>query len=596
MKLRWKKGTAGEQRGAFIVFTALAMWFLMMFVAFSVDFGNYYQHRSRLQNAADAAALAGVAEYTTEEVAANGGAAGSTLTLGKGRLVSLVEGGEEAPDGVKNRAREYVKNNYGAIEIKDNKVWSEEVTEETIENGLTTSVKTTQRYCRVDLEDTVQTFFARIFGVDSLTVKVSALAMMDGTNTHKTLTVDLKRIAEDLSSLAPNIAWETIHWKDRTHTLDGVNIDPYTADEQAKNRYVISDYVRDTGKMRVTDPTATSLGEKFEKRVWGARDDGNGYIVGYREPGKEEKAKGDVIGKPIYLAPGKSFDETLKYVNAVEFNINSSLYSYKKMDIFALFIDRDNIMRDKTGNQERFATFNIGSIGTAAGENPAVPLYVRIESEPQDVGGAGTGLTTVCSIDINLDKKSLDTASVKMNPKPVVIIYEGPQQKREAEDAPWISRTTTTVKSRGTNYNLNPGEIRYQMLPLPDYDGEDLKRNCIKTSAPVVLNIPEGYTFNGLIYMPRSQITIKGTGKINGFILAKKIINKEALSGCQWYTFHDYSLPTVSLESIGAVNSPEKIMAFKDDVITGDFEMAYTPGVEDYSDKAYYLKVAGFTR
>ena len=56
MKEFWKKGMAGEQRGAFIVFTALAVWFLMMFVAFAVDFGNYYQHRSRLQNAADAAA------------------------------------------------------------------------------------------------------------------------------------------------------------------------------------------------------------------------------------------------------------------------------------------------------------------------------------------------------------------------------------------------------------------------------------------------------------------------------------------------------------------------------------------------------------
>ncbi len=69
MKLRWKKGTAGEQRGAFIVFTALAIWFLMMFVAFAVDFGNYYQHRARLQNAADAAALAGVAKYADSAAA-----------------------------------------------------------------------------------------------------------------------------------------------------------------------------------------------------------------------------------------------------------------------------------------------------------------------------------------------------------------------------------------------------------------------------------------------------------------------------------------------------------------------------------------------
>ena len=578
----------GEQRGAFIVFTALAMWFLMMFVAFSVDFGNYYQHRSRLQNAADAAALAGVAEYTTEELAANGGTTVSVSTLGKGRLIMPVEGGNDASDRVKLRSREYVKKNYGEIEIKDNKVWSEDVTEETIENGVTTSVKTTHRYCRVDLEDTVQTFFARIFGVDSLTVKVSALAMMDGANTHKTMTVNLKQIAENLSSLAPNIGWETIHYSKRTHTLDGVDIDPYSSDEIARNRYVISDYVRDPNRYGVKG--VTGLGVKFEKSDKGTRYDGTGYILGYREPENKEG-----VGQPIYLKDETKLTEANNQVGTTTFNINSSLYSFRKRDIFALFIDRDNIMKEP-GNYERFCTLNIGSIGTAVGENPEVPLYIRIESEPQDVGGAGTGLTTVCSIDINLDTGSLNDAAVKMNPKPVVVIYEGPQQKREAEDAPWIPRTTTTVKSRGKDYNLNPGEIKYQMLPLPDYDGEDLKRNCIKTAAPVVLNIPEGYTLNGLIYMPRSQITIKGTGKINGFILAKKIINKEALSGCQWYSFHDYSLPTVSLESIGKVNTNEKEMIFKNDVITGDFEMAYTPGVEDYSDKAYYLKVAGFTR
>ena len=60
MKLHWKKGAAGEQRGAVIVFTALAMWFLMMFVAFGVDFANFHSHQSRLQQAADAAALAGI--------------------------------------------------------------------------------------------------------------------------------------------------------------------------------------------------------------------------------------------------------------------------------------------------------------------------------------------------------------------------------------------------------------------------------------------------------------------------------------------------------------------------------------------------------
>ena len=176
MKLRWKKGTAGEQRGAFIVFTALTLWFLMMFVAFSVDFGNYYQHRSRLQNAADAAALAGVAKYTEEEIAANSAGAIAAPTLSKGHLVTLVENEKAVPASiaVRSQAQNYVTNNYGNLDIKDNKVWSEEVTEEKTENGVTQSTTTTHRYCRVDLVDTITTFFApRVFAVKSSALRIS---------------------------------------------------------------------------------------------------------------------------------------------------------------------------------------------------------------------------------------------------------------------------------------------------------------------------------------------------------------------------------------------------------------------------------------
>ena len=48
-----------EQRGAVIILFAVLIPFLMCFAGLVVDFGNLYAHYSRLQNAADAAALAG---------------------------------------------------------------------------------------------------------------------------------------------------------------------------------------------------------------------------------------------------------------------------------------------------------------------------------------------------------------------------------------------------------------------------------------------------------------------------------------------------------------------------------------------------------
>lgn len=57
-RLRGKK-----ERGAVIVLTALALPILLIFMGLALDLGNLYIHKARLQNAADAAALAGAKEY-----------------------------------------------------------------------------------------------------------------------------------------------------------------------------------------------------------------------------------------------------------------------------------------------------------------------------------------------------------------------------------------------------------------------------------------------------------------------------------------------------------------------------------------------------
>ena len=51
--------SARAQKGQIIVFTAVLLPLLIAATGFTVDFGNMYMHKSRLQNAADAAAIAG---------------------------------------------------------------------------------------------------------------------------------------------------------------------------------------------------------------------------------------------------------------------------------------------------------------------------------------------------------------------------------------------------------------------------------------------------------------------------------------------------------------------------------------------------------
>ncbi|MCH3959510.1 MAG: Tad domain-containing protein [Selenomonas sp.] len=52
-----------RQKGAILVLTALALPMLICATGLAVDLGNIYVQRSRLQNAADAAAIAGAHAY-----------------------------------------------------------------------------------------------------------------------------------------------------------------------------------------------------------------------------------------------------------------------------------------------------------------------------------------------------------------------------------------------------------------------------------------------------------------------------------------------------------------------------------------------------
>ena len=629
MKLRWKKGTAGEQRGAFIVFTALALWFLMMFLAFSVDFGNYYQHRSRLQNAADAAALAGVAKYTEEEIAANSAGAVSTPTLSQGRLVTLVENDKAVPASrtVRSQAQDYVTNNYGNLDIKDNKVWSEEVTEEKTENGVTQSTTTTHRYCRVDLVDTIPTFFARIFGVTSLDVKVSALALMDGSAENETWGKRLEGVGERLAMLAPNQIWESLvnTKQSKAFTITDLKDSSKTTTGNVGFGEKVNRYYVTTG----VAPKLLYLGTDETQR---AHTDENGFIIGYKEP-----TDGGICAAPIYATGGTESKLKERATTKVFVIQNNEGVTYTDSgEIFALYLNRDHITNtgkipgtdiQRTGARDRFTkiivNYMTGTSRNTVDENSfTVPLYARLESEPIRIGTQGLMPVHGVFIDAKATRRDLgvDISDGKITvsnkaARPFVLAYDGPDPlrgklapgKTDVEDAPWIATENTTLEksmfSDNSEWKIEPAQIQGNIEPLllgnpsRKYLGDSayltakhMVKSALATSGPIEVNIEEAdQVFYGVIFAPHSKVTIKGRGIIYGFIAAREI------DASGWQPSGAKSVletETVSLPAMSTIvrDRSKDIYDYEKRYYTDEYMVAFNR-YEDFTDAKYYSSV-----
>lgn len=64
--MRFDMWKSKAQKGAFLVFTALMIPIIFLCAGFAVDLGNAWAYKSKLQNAADAAVLAGAYQYQAD--------------------------------------------------------------------------------------------------------------------------------------------------------------------------------------------------------------------------------------------------------------------------------------------------------------------------------------------------------------------------------------------------------------------------------------------------------------------------------------------------------------------------------------------------
>ena len=140
----WRKCLAHwdkcRQKGQILVFTAVLLPLLIAACGFTVDFGNMYMHKSKLQNAADAAAIAG----------------GYAFRDNKENIDDHPKADNASKDSAKSNLTNFdnVGQHYQARVDKDGII-----------------------YYRVELSESVPVYFLRLFGVgDSTTVSADSIA------------------------------------------------------------------------------------------------------------------------------------------------------------------------------------------------------------------------------------------------------------------------------------------------------------------------------------------------------------------------------------------------------------------------------------
>lgn len=128
------------QKGQILVFTAVLLPLLIAACGFTVDFGNMYMHKSKLQNAADAAAIAG--GYAFRDNKEN------------------IDSHPKADNAAEESAKSNLSNFNGIGQLRQARVDKAGVI-----------------YYRVELSESVPVYFLRLFGVgDSTTVSADSIA------------------------------------------------------------------------------------------------------------------------------------------------------------------------------------------------------------------------------------------------------------------------------------------------------------------------------------------------------------------------------------------------------------------------------------
>ncbi len=515
--MQWNFLRHWQQRGAIITFTAFLLPLLMACTGLAIDMGNLMSYKAKLQNVADAAALAGVARfggtqfdsvsYRLTKIPSDISEDGSfTLTMDEKEYKMVADTATSIPD---NEAEEYVDSNtrigqklsLTKLKEEDEKTTQMWASKDT--NGNVNAV------CYlVRLHDTIPTYFIRLFGIENLTPEAVAVAMayISTKTEEKEIDEFIPEVAKNIAETIPNYYWESIVG----NSFSVENTDKSIMDFEIRTKgfgYRKSAYFTDSWQNYIKDIT------KEENLV----DEDQSKIIAYKDREPSGTAQnGELVyddnaplldsfcAKPIYADKDADVSSLKKLV----YTLDSTLMKKgSDGEITGLFLDRPNI---GPSQKVRATVLNITS--DTLSENESTPLYMRFESEPIKFGNSSTFVQPI-TVNVNGYQK-----------KPLIIAYDGPDPNRTLKDVPKID-----VKKPGSAWN-NDGKIKATE-----------RLTSAKLSGPYTVNL--NADFNGVIYAPFSEITITGNGKINGFIMAARIIDLGASATRTKLTSSEVSLP-----------------------------------------------------
>ncbi|MBQ7480178.1 MAG: pilus assembly protein [Selenomonadaceae bacterium] len=452
--MRWNLLTCWRQRGAIIVFTAFLLPLLMACTGLAFDFGNLYIHHSRLQNAADAAALAGGAAYAQDQ----------------------------SKDSADDEARLYVDRNV----IQSNKLGIEQLSDEKYQMQTVEGVT----YYRVKLTEDVPIYFLKIFMPDTQSKAVSADAVV-AIATGGGITDEMFKFA----MCAAHNSSSTYNMNGNGNSNDcGIwfHTDDVTVDgDIMTNGKLMFDNSRNTvltGELWA-DKDLLSSGSSFSSDYWTKIDGKDVYVTKTIEP--------SVWGKYTWGTDGKQ--ETFTFVDE-----NGT--SFVKENISNLH--QEGWQWKATATEESPDVHYRDEIDISVANNSSIREFIE---NIKDMSYA--------------DREKLnvyyDDSSNAYNFSSSTDTSHFPALCPQGSTVVPSSATSVDVWARWYKTIVVGGDIQVSFEKSPAPGNDD---SAVIVSLNGNIHIPNNMNYKGILYAPNGKITIDGTAKVSGSIVAQKII------------------------------------------------------------------------
>lgn len=457
-----------SRRGQAMVLYALLIPLLFLFVGVGIDLGWYFINVSRLQNAADAAALAGAHELT-ENIS---GYSGSSIKLT-----------DKYPDddSVQNldsysgdiEARKYAIKNLASND------------EGSIVNGWTSGVVNPDYKLKKDADGNLYYVVQLMENVKHLFLRGS---MFDGMNAPVTAVAMISKATDPDPPHGPSLL-EAVAEHEKTKVVGNWEVQDYYRKHQDEYKEKFGRDFYDEKWNHFQDKTNSYTSGAFNRTetITVKQEGGSGKTTSANGSKYYDADKLDSINidfkQDIEFKEAISNDWDLGYTLPDGMNIKS-------------YINNSGDTNSVRNSLRIHSSININDawVDRNKDDGAADILWTRIESEPiiSDLGinKIMTQLNTVRQIIFNVNTSNTATETKQddegnvttyYTQRPMFIFYTGPE----------------------TNEPDNPDSVR--------------------KSQPVVFNL--NADFNGILYAPNSPVIINGNGHIlTGFVIAKEYL------------------------------------------------------------------------